>query len=135
MKEKKYALYVYRYIISFAKFWECETALDAFAKTVMATNPKLWDASLTFSKWYSQDLLLWLGGQPWKLTLPNFEVLAAWVKFLELSGYGTVISFTFTTTNVFSCFHSSIMAQFKLINHKFPNQTMLHVHVQLSNHM
>ena len=49
------------------------------------------------------------------------EIVAIQAKFLEQSGYCTVISVTFTfqnTTNGFGCFHG-IMAQFKLVKHKF----------------
>ena len=49
------------------------------------------------------------------------EVLVIRVKFLEPSGYCTVINctFTFGPTNIFD-YISGIMTQFKLMKHKFP---------------
>ena len=58
------------------------------------------------------------------------EVLGTQVRFLEPSGYLTVIkcTFTFCTTNFFGWFYCFI-AQFKLVQHKFPNQTVLFIYL------
>ena len=50
------------------------------------------------------------------------KLLATWVKFVEPSGYCTVINctLTFHSMKFFGCFHS-IMALFELIKHKFLN--------------
>ena len=58
------------------------------------------------------------------------KVLATWVKFLQPSGYCSVINcaFTFHTRNVLGYF-AVIMAQFELIEHKFPNYTSLHIYL------
>ena len=50
------------------------------------------------------------------------KVFATQLKFLNPSGYCTVINciFIFCTTNVFSCF-SSVMAHLELVKHKFRN--------------
>ena len=55
---------------------------------------------------------------PWLIV----KVLVTQAKFLEPSGYNTVINcaFTFHATNVFGCFHD-IMAKFELVKYKFPN--------------
>ena len=57
------------------------------------------------------------------------EVLATHAKFLEHSGSGTVIkcTFTFGKTYIFDCF-CVVMSYFKLVKHKFPNWTPVHVH-------
>ena len=49
------------------------------------------------------------------------KVLAIWVKFLELSGYCTVINyaFTFYLTNIFG--YLSVMDQLDLIKHNIPH--------------
>ena len=64
------------------------------------------------------------------------EVLATRAKFLQSSGYCTVISFAvdFRTTNVFLVASSGVIALFKLIKLKFPSSTKLHIHLSLSNH-
>ena len=62
-----------------------------------------------------------LGIQDFRSTWPYLIAdLANWAKFLEPSGYCTVIkcTFIFCTTNVFGCFHS-VIPQFELIKHKF----------------
>ena len=97
-----------------------------FAEVVNVTNHiGLWDAKFA---WSSESATHWicLCG----LRIHSFrpihhclitKVLLTQEKFLELSSYSTVINcgFTFHQANV-GAFHS-IMAQFKLIKHKFPN--------------
>ena len=50
------------------------------------------------------------------------EVLVTWVKFLESSGYCTVINYTFnfSMTNIFG-YSEGAMTQIRLIKHKFFN--------------
>ena len=54
------------------------------------------------------------------------EVLAIQTKFFEPSASYTMITFTFCTTNILVV---SPVAQFSLLKHKFPNLTMLHIHL------
>ena len=58
------------------------------------------------------------------------EVLATWAKLLAPPGCYTVINcaFTFSTANIFGCFHS-IIDHFELVKQKLLNQTKLHVHL------
>ena len=60
---------------------------------------------------------------------PTDQVLANQVKFLEPPRFCSVINcaLTFHTTNVFDCF-CGVMVQFKIIQHKILNYTILHVH-------
>ena len=55
-------------------------------------------------------------------------VLESREKFLETSDYWTLINWTFTfrTTIVFARFRS-VIVQFELVKHKFPNLTTFHV--------
>ena len=113
--------------------------MNIFAKVMKVTSHTgLWDAKLA---WYSPSAThqiclygwehnLWIHG--FRVTWPCLiiEVLATLSKFLELSVYCTTINlcFTFHIKKSFCCF-GSIMAQFEFIKHKFPNLTMLHVHL------
>ena len=58
------------------------------------------------------------------------KVLATQVKFFEPSDYCTIINcaFTFCTINIFGCF-CDIVAQFKLVKHKFLNLITLHIYL------
>ena len=76
-----------------------------------------------------QILLVGIASMAWRLTSESrstwpcliIKVLSAWEKFLEPFSYNTVINctFTFHSTNNFGCV-CCVMAQFKLIKHKFP---------------
>ena len=112
---------------------------NTFAEVGKVTNHSgLWDAKFT---WYSPsatcqicfyDLKRGLRIQIFRSTwlCPIIKAIATQVEFLEPSDYSTVINYTFIihATNVFSCF-CDIVAQFKLIRHKFPSLTTLHIHL------
>ena len=74
--------------------------------------------------------IVWTTGfrPPWPCQI--IEVLVTQAKFLDPSDYCSIINctFTFCTTNDFSCFHS-IMAQFELVKHKFLNYITLCIHL------
>ena len=120
--------------------WHNSAAPDAFAK---GHEPhwtmRCW-ASLILFECYSLVCLYGLGhGLRINAFKPTWlylivKVLATWVKFLEPSGYCTMINsvFPFCTTNIFGCFHD-VLVQFELLK-KFPNKTVAHSAVWLSNH-
>ena len=91
---------------------------------------------LILSDCYTPHLPLWLGTHGFGPSL-IIKILAT--TFLEPFGYYTVINcvYTFHTTNAFSCI-CGVMAQFKFLNHKFPNWnmficTLFKSHIQWSN--
>ena len=75
---------------------------------------------------YINDLEHGFGIHTFGPTLPCLiiKVLATQLKFIEPCSYCSNCMFTFCTTNVFDCFWG-IMAQLKLIKHKFMNYTIL----------
>ncbi len=94
-------------------------------------------STVSYFFYYSPCLVLWVllarfASMAWstalkssfRLTWPCLivEVLATQMKFLEPSGYCTMINCasTFRTTNTFGCF-CCIMVQFGLVKYKFPN--------------
>ena len=101
-------------------------APDAFARSVKGINPigLRCRARLILFECYSPDLSPKPRINTFRLTRSFLvvAVLAIREKRLKPSGYCTVIDCTFTIqrTNVFGCFQS-VMAQFKLVQHKFPN--------------
>ena len=106
-------------------------ALNSFAEVVKVTNHiELRDVELA---WYSPSSTHWicLYGLEYDLEIHTFrpiwlylfiEVLATQSKFLEPSGYCTVINstFSFHTTITFGYFHS-IIVQFELVKCEFLN--------------
>ena len=88
---------------------------DAFAKFVEKTTtlyckmPSLPDTLQVLLTWFA-SLTRIHGFRPtWPCLI--IKVLATWVKFLEQSGYCTVINFAFTfhSTNDFSCFYGVML--------------------------
>ena len=110
----------------FAIFWQCEMQFGNsrwFCQDCEGNKPQgtlRWWACLILSGCYIQDLPLQLeahtrfASTAWS-TASKCTVL---VKFLEQSGYCTVINctFIFCTTNIFGCF-CHIMTQFDLVKH------------------
>ena len=106
-------------------------APGAFADFTKATNyAELRDAEIA---WYSLSATYWiqfkglkhgLGIHGFKSTWHSLidKVLTTWTKFLEPSGYCSVINcvFIFDTINVFCCF-GGVIAHFQLIKYKLPN--------------
>ena len=106
-------------------------AQDDFAKVMKGTKYNgLWNIDLA---WYSPSdaQRIYLSGldhgfrnNAFRSTWPCLivEVLVTWPKFLEPSGYCTVINcvFTLDPTYVFGCFRNIRVAQFELEMHRFP---------------
>ena len=126
------------------KFCHNLETLDILGEIMKVTNhSKLWNIELT---WYSLSATHWicLYGLEQGFRINSFrstwpcliiEILLVPAKFLKPFGFCTVINciFPFCKTNVFSCF-CSVMTQFKLMMHKFPNlDYVAHSSVQLLN--
>ena len=109
------------------------TALDAFVEVVKLTKLHwtmrcwIWVLLARFTSMVCNSLKIYGFRPTWSCLI--IKVLTTQTKFLEQSGYCTVINYTFNfQTNVFDCF-CRVMTQFKLVKHNFLNQTMLYIHL------
>ena len=104
--------------------WRWQTMLDC--EILMPDN-------LSVTHWiclYSSEYKLTIHGLMPISPCLIVEVLTTWGKFIQPSGYNTLIycAFTLYKTDVFDCF-CDIIAQFLLVKHKLLNETMWHINL------